>query len=95
MVKSKLTVSIENIRPALRTIKRLSFVPAPVVNTLIKSDGTVLVGHEGCRKRLAEYFSLFPSLLLLGSETLSIGTRERDSLNSFSNRALCRIMGYR
>ena len=30
-------------------------MPAQRVNTLLESDGTVVMGHEGCRKRLAEY----------------------------------------
>ena len=28
----------------------------PAVSTLLKEDGTVVMGHEGCRERLAEYF---------------------------------------
>ena len=36
---------------------RLSDYPsAPAVSTLLKEDGTVVMGHEGCRERLAEYF---------------------------------------
>ena len=31
-------------------------MPAPAVSTLLRDDGTVVMGHEGCRKRLAEYF---------------------------------------
>ena len=45
-----------NLRPAYRAIKRLSSVPAPAVSTLLRDDGTVVMGHEGCRERLAEYF---------------------------------------
>ena len=45
-----------NLRPAFRAIKRLSSVSTPGVNTLLKTDGEVVVGHEGCRERLAEYF---------------------------------------
>ena len=37
-------------------IKRLSSVPALGVNTLLKVDGTVDMGHEGSRGRLVEYF---------------------------------------
>ena len=37
---------------------------------------------------------VFP-VLLYDSETWSIGARERGRLNSFSTRALRRIMGYR
>ena len=39
-----------NLRPAYRAIKRLSSVPAPAVSTLLKEDGTVVMGHEGCRE---------------------------------------------
>ena len=45
-----------DLRPAYRAIKRLSSVPAPAVSTLLKDDGTVVMGHEGCREPLAEYF---------------------------------------
>ena len=45
-----------NLRPAYRATKRLSSVPAPAVSTLFKEDGTVVMGHEGCRECLAEYF---------------------------------------
>ena len=31
-------------------------VPAPGLSTLHKEDRTVVMGHEGCRERLAEYF---------------------------------------
>ena len=45
-----------DLRPAYRAIKRLSSVPAPAASTLLRDDGTVVMGHEGCRERLAEYF---------------------------------------
>ena len=48
--------NMNNLRPAYRAIKRLSSVPAPAVSTLLRDDGTVVMGHEGCRERLAEYF---------------------------------------
>ena len=35
--------------------RQLSDCP-PVVSTLLKDDGTVVMGHEGCRERLAECF---------------------------------------
>ena len=42
--------------PAFWAIKRLSPLPAPGVNMLLKVDGTVILGHEGCRARHAECF---------------------------------------
>ena len=35
---------------------RLSSVSTPDLNTILKVDGLVIVGHEGCRGQLAEYF---------------------------------------
>ena len=45
-----------NLRSTFRVIKWLSSVPAPGVNMLPKMGGAVVVGHEGCRERHAEYF---------------------------------------
>ena len=49
-----------------------------------------------CRRTKIRLFrALVLHVLLYGSETWSIGVRERGRLNSFSTRALHRIMGYR
>ena len=49
-----------------------------------------------CRRTKIRLFrALVLPVLLYGSETWSIGARERGRLNSFSTRALRRIMGYR
>ena len=34
----------------------LSLKPAPSVSMLLKTDGVVVMGHEGCRERFAECF---------------------------------------
>ena len=47
--------------------KQLTSLLAPVVNILLKEDGVVVVGHECCRERLAEYFEILynvPSRLI-------------------------------
>ena len=41
---------------AFRVIKVLSSVPAPGVNKFLKVDTTIVMGQEGSREQLAEYF---------------------------------------
>ena len=36
----------------------ISSVPATAVSTLLNADEIVVMGHEGCRERLAEYLEL-------------------------------------
>ena len=45
-----------NLRPAYRPIKRQSSVMAPGVSKPPKADGTIVMGHLGCRERIAKCF---------------------------------------
>ena len=39
-----------NLQPAIREIKRLCSVSAPGLNTHLKKDGVVVMGHMECRE---------------------------------------------